>query len=148
MKELDQHGFVFYTHADSRKGRDLAENPQAALTFHWFTTGEQIRVEGAVERVSDAQSDAYFATRPRGSQLGAWASAQSEPISSRGELEQRVAEMARRFPEGTIPRPANWGGFRIVPARIEFWYDREDRLHDRILYVRSGEGYERSLLSP
>lgn len=148
MKELDDRGFVFYTHEGSRKGREIAENPRAALTFHWFTIGEQIRIEGDVERVSDAQADAYFATRPRGSQLGAWASAQSQPIADRRELTERVAELAQRFGDGAIARPAGWGGFRIVPSSLEFWYDREDRLHDRVLYVRASEGYERSLLSP
>ncbi len=148
MKEYDARGFVFYSHDDSRKGREIAVNPQAALSFHWFTTGEQIRIEGKVERVSNEQSDAYFATRPRGSQLGAWASAQSQPIAARSELEQRLRELDQRFGDGAIARPPGWGGFRIVPSTIEFWYDRPDRLHDRILYVRAGEGYERSLLSP
>jgi pyridoxamine 5'-phosphate oxidase len=148
MKEFDARGFVFYSHAGSRKGREIAQNPSASLAFHWHTIGEQIRIEGQVERVCDAEADAYFATRPRGSQLGAWASAQSLPIASRAELEQRLDEYAQRFGDAQIARPSGWGGFRLVPSAIEFWYDRQDRLHDRVLYVRTGEGYERSLLSP
>ncbi len=148
MKEYDARGFVFYSHAESRKGREIAQNPHAALSFHWSTIGEQIRIEGHVESVSDEQSDAYFATRPRGSQIGSWASAQSQPIAGRAELEQRVHDLEQRFGDGPIPRPDGWGGFRIVPCSIEFWYDRQDRLHDRILYTKVAQGYERSLLSP
>ncbi len=148
VKDFDARGFVFYTHEHSRKGRELSENPWAALSFHWSTIGEQVRVEGGVERVSAAEADAYFATRPRGSQLGAWAGVQSRPIPSRAELERRVAELAERYAGGDIPRPPAWGGFRLVARTLEFWYDREDRLHDRILYVREGAGYQRSLLSP
>jgi len=148
VKDFDARGFVFYTHEESRKGREIAQNPFAALSFHWASIGEQVRVEGSVKRVSDLEADAYFESRPRGSQLGAWASAQSQPIASRAELEQRVEALAARFGEGKIPRPATWGGFRIAPTAIEFWYNRDDRLHDRVLYVRAGEGYVLSLLSP
>jgi len=148
VKDFDARGFVFYTHEESRKGREMADNPYAALSFHWASVGEQVRVEGPVKRVSDAEADAYFESRPRGSQIGAWASAQSQTIASRAELEQRVAEIAARYGDGKIPRPSTWGGFRIAPTAIEFWYNRDDRLHDRVLYVRAGEGYVRSLLSP
>ena len=148
VKEFDARGFVFYTHEGSRKGRELAENAQAALSFHWASTGEQVRIEGAVERVSDTEADAYFDSRPRGSQIGAWASEQSQPIAARLELEQRVTEITERFGSGKIPRPSSWGGYRIVPRAIEFWYDRADRLHDRVMYLRSEDGYVRSLLSP
>lgn len=147
MKEFDAQGFVFYTNRQSRKGRELAENPHAALSFHWASIGEQVRIEGSVQWVSDAESDAYFVSRPRGSQLGAWASAQSQTIGSRVEIEQRLAQIEERYPDA-IPRPEHWGGYRIVPTAIEFWYDRNDRLHDRVLFLRRGEAYDRSLLSP
>jgi len=148
LKGADARGFVFYTNIDSRKGRELLENPRAALAFHWFTTGDQVRVEGRVEQVSEQESDAYFATRPRGSQLGAWASRQSAPIAAREELEQRVAELERTYAGRDVPRPGFWGGFRIVPSVIEFWHDREDRLHDRMLYQRSSDGWTLTRLSP
>lgn len=148
VKHFDARGFVFYTHEESRKGREIADNPYAALSFHWESVGEQVRIEGPVKRVSDAEADAYFESRPRGSQVGAWASAQSQTIASRAELERRVEEIAARYGDGKIPRPPTWGGFRIAPTAIEFWYNRDDRLHDRVLYVRAGEGYVRSLLSP
>jgi len=147
VKEFDARGFVFYTNRDSRKGRELAQNPHASLSFHWASIGEQVRVEGPVEHVSDSESDAYFASRPRGSQLGAWASAQSQTIATRADLEASLSQVTQRFP-GVIPRPEHWGGYRIVPRAIEFWYDRSDRLHDRVLFVRRGEAYDRSLLSP
>jgi pyridoxamine 5'-phosphate oxidase len=140
LKHADAAGFVFYTNLESRKARELTENPRAALSFHWASIGEQIRVEGRVERVSDAEADAYFAKRPRGSQLGACASKQSSPIASREELEQRVAALDREFAGRPVPRPPFWGGFRVVPTAIEFWYDRQDRLHDRFLYQRTADG--------
>ncbi len=148
MKGFDARGFVFYTHEESRKGREIAENPYAALCFHWSSLGEQVRIEGPVKRVSDTEADAYFESRPRGSQLGAWASVQSQTLDSRAELEQRVHELATRYGDAKIPRPPTWGGFRIAPTVMEFWYNRDDRLHDRVLFVRAGEGYVRSLLSP
>lgn len=148
LKEIDPRGFVFYTNLGSRKARELVENPRASLAFHWPSTGEQVRVEGSVERVSDEAADAYFATRPRGSQLGAWASRQSAPIASREELEHRVAELDRQYAGRPVPRPEFWGGFRVVPTQIEFWHDRSDRLHDRILYTRIPSGWTQTLLSP
>jgi pyridoxamine 5'-phosphate oxidase len=148
LKGADARGFVFYTNLASRKGRELAENPWAALAFHWSSTGEQVRVEGPVEQVSDEEADAYFATRPRGSQLGAWASHQSEHIGSRDELERRVADLDREHAGRVIPRPDHWGGFRVVPSVIEFWHDRSDRLHDRFLYTRTAEGWTLTRLSP
>lgn len=140
LKQADAAGFVFYTNLESRKAREIGENPRVALCFHWASIGEQIRVEGRVERVSDAEADAYFASRPRGSQLGACASRQSAPLESRAVLERRVAELDREFAGRAVPRPAFWGGFRVVPTAIEFWFDRQDRLHDRFLYQRTSEG--------
>jgi pyridoxamine 5'-phosphate oxidase len=137
LKGADERGFVFFTNHESRKGRELAENPRAALCIHWPTLAEQVRVEGDVERVSAAESDAYFATRARGSQIGAWASRQSEEISSRDELEAAVRSTEERFPE-QVPRPPFWGGYRVVPVRIEFWKGQANRLHDRLSYERPG----------
>ncbi len=148
LKEADARGFVFYTNFESRKARELRENPRASLAFHWASTGEQVRVEGRVERVADGEADAYFASRPRGSQLGACASRQSAPIGSREELERRVSELERTYAGQPIPRPAYWGGFRVVPSQIEFWHDRNDRLHDRFLYTRTAGGWTLTLLSP
>jgi pyridoxamine 5'-phosphate oxidase len=132
LKVADEQGLVFFTHYTSRKGRELEANPHAALLFHWDPLGRQVRVEGAVERVSAEESDAYFATRPKGARLGANASRQSEVLGGRGELERRVAELEGADP----PRPAWWGGFRLVPAAWEFWQHRDDRLHDRFRYTR------------
>ncbi len=148
LKEVDARGFTFYTNLGSRKARELGENPRAALAFHWSSTGEQVRVEGSVERVSADEADAYFATRPRGSQLGAWASQQSAPIDSREVLERAVAQLEREYEGRSIPRPDFWGGFRIVPSEIEFWHDRSDRLHDRFLYTRTPTGWTLTRLSP
>lgn len=140
VKHVDDAGFVFFTNLQSRKARELEGNPRAALAFHWVSTGEQVRAEGVVEPVSDAQADAYFATRPRGSQLGAWASKQSAPIATRAELEAELAAVTERFrAQESVPRPAFWGGYRLVPAAIEFWSDRRDRLHDRLVYTRERE---------
>lgn len=140
LRGVDERGFVFYTNLESRKGRELAENPRAALLFYWEPLERQVRIEGRVELVTSAEADAYFATRPKGSQISAWASRQSEPIDSREELERRLAEFAERFGSGPVPRPAYWGGYRVVPDAYEFWQGRPDRLHDRFRYERSADG--------
>jgi pyridoxamine 5'-phosphate oxidase len=148
VKHWDERGFVVYTNLESRKARELAENPHAALAFHWASIGEQVRIEGAVERVTDAEADAYFATRPRGAQLGAWASRQSAEIGARVELEARLAELEARFSGRAVQRPAFWSGFRVAAGSLEFWRDRPDRLHDRELFRRSAGGWQRALLAP
>jgi len=149
VKHVDNAGFVFFTNFESRKARELRGNPRAALAFHWVSLGEQVRVEGSVTRVTDSESDAYFATRPRGSQLGAWASAQSAPIASRTALEAKLTEVAARFQsEAVIPRPPHWGGFRVAPSLIEFWQDRRDRLHDRMAYMREEASWRCARLQP
>jgi pyridoxamine 5'-phosphate oxidase len=136
LKGVDERGFVFYTNYESRKGRELLENPRAALVFYWAALDRQVRVEGPVERTSREESEAYFRSRPLGSRLGAWASPQSERISGREEIERRVEEAGRRFPGGEVPLPDSWGGFRVRPEEIEFWQGRASRLHDRLRYVR------------
>jgi pyridoxamine 5'-phosphate oxidase len=148
LKDADERGFVFFTGYVSRKAAELAESPQAALLFYWDPLGRQVRVEGDVERVSDAESDAYFATRPRGAQLAASASRQSSGLSGREELDTRVAELAREYEGRDVPRPAHWGGFRVVPDMYEFWQHRDDRLHDRLRYRRDGDGWVIERLSP
>jgi pyridoxamine 5'-phosphate oxidase len=148
LKGADERGFVFYTNLTSRKGEELTVNPHAALCFHWKSLGRQVRVEGAVERVSDAEADAYFASRPRDSRIGAWASDQSQLLKDRADLERRVAEAAARFGEGPVPRPPHWSGFRVVPDLFEFWRDKPFRLHDRIFYRRKGPGWDTGRLFP
>jgi len=148
VKQVDQRGFVFFTNYESRKANDLRDNPRAALAFHWAKLGEQVRVQGTVERLAEAESDGYFASRPRGSQLGAWASAQSQSIESRAALDAKLAEVARRFDGQVIPRPAHWGGFRLVPDSLEFWQNRNDRLHDRFRFTRTPSGWSCRRLQP
>jgi pyridoxamine 5'-phosphate oxidase len=151
LKHFDARGFVFYTHLDGRKGRELQANPHAALLFHWprVRHGVQVRIEGAVEIVADAEADEYFATRARGSQAGAWASKQSEALSSREEFMQRLAAVEQQFEGREIPRPPRWTGLRVRPDRIEFWYGADFRLHERQLYERDGAGvWSRRMLYP
>jgi pyridoxamine 5'-phosphate oxidase len=136
----DQRGLVFFTNYSSRKGGELAANPDAALLFYWDALGRQVRIEGSVEKVDAVESDAYFATRPRGAQISAWASRQSSTIGGRQALEAAVAEVARRFEGRDVERPSWWGGYRLRPDLFEFWQNRDDRLHDRLRYVREGGG--------
>jgi pyridoxamine 5'-phosphate oxidase len=140
LKGVDERGLVFYSHRTSRKGRELEANPQAALLFHWSPLGRQVRVEGRVEHVTDEESDAYFATRPRDAQLGALASRQSEPLESRAALDERLAELERDLGDGPVARPPTWGGLRLIPAAWEFWQHRASRLHDRFRYEREPSG--------
>jgi pyridoxamine 5'-phosphate oxidase len=148
LKAHGPEGFVFYTHEKSAKGEHLAQNPQAALLFHWKSLCRQVRIEGTVERVSDAEADAYFATRGRDAQLGAWASDQSRPLDSRTTFERRFEEVKRRFEGHDVPRPPGWVGYRVVPDRVEFWTAREHRLHERRLFSRVGDGWSEGLLYP
>jgi pyridoxamine 5'-phosphate oxidase len=148
LKGVDPRGFVFYTNQEGRKASELAANPHAALLFHWKSLRRQVRVEGSVSEVTSEESDAYFATRSRDSQLGAWASDQSRPLDARETFERRFEDMQRRFEGGPVPRPPHWGGYRVAPERIEFWLDRAHRLHERRLFTRVGEGWREGLLYP
>ncbi len=148
LRGVDERGFVFHTNYNSRKARELFANPYGALCFHWTTLEEQIRVEGRVERLPDEESEAYFRSRPRGSQLGAWASDQSAVLASRETLEEQYREIERRFEGKQVTRPPFWGGFRLVPERIEFWFGRPDRLHDRLCYTRDGAAWKIERLYP
>jgi len=148
LKGHGPEGFVFYTNRESRKADDLAATPRAALLFHWKSLRRQVRIEGAVSAVADAMADAYFATRSRDSQLGAWASDQSRPLDARETFEARFAAMQARFEGGDVPRPPHWSGYLVAPERIEFWQDREYRLHERRLFVRAGNGWTEGLLYP
>lgn len=148
LKGHGPDGFIFYTNLDSRKGSELAANPHVALLFHWKSLRRQIRIEGVVAPVDDATADAYFATRGRDSQLGAWASEQSRPLADRATFEARFDEMQERFEGQDVPRPPRWSGWRVTPSAIEFWQDREHRLHERNLYARSGDSWTKGLLYP
>lgn len=148
LKGHGADGFVFYTNYEGRKGGELLANPKAALLFHWKSLRRQIRIEGAVEPVDDATADAYFASRSRDSQLGAWASDQSRPLAERAVFEARFADVEARFADIQVPRPPHWSGFRVVPQRIEFWEDRDHRLHHRRVFTRAGTGWNEGLLYP
>ena len=148
LKGVSAGGFVFYTNLESRKGREIAANPYAALCFHWKTLGRQVRAEGPLTEVTSAEADAYHATRPRESQIAAWASAQSRPISGRAELEAKVAEMEKRFAGKPVPRPPYWSGFRLIPDTIEFWHNVANRLHDRLVFERDGAAWRTQRLDP
>ncbi len=148
LKGLSAEGFVFYTNQQSRKANDLSANARAGLLFHWKTLRRQVRVEGAVSIVSDAEADAYFETRGRISKLGAWASDQSRPLPDRAKLETKLADVTARFAGGDVPRPPHWSGYRVAPERIEFWWDGEHRLHNRELFVRKRDGWTTSLMYP
>ncbi|TAN13194.1 MAG: pyridoxamine 5'-phosphate oxidase [Rhizobiaceae bacterium] len=148
LKGYDQHGFVFYTNFESNKGLELLSSMKAAVCFHWKSLRRQVRVRGPVEKVTDAEADAYFKSRPRGSRIGAWASKQSRPLESRYALEKAVAEYTAKYAIGEIPRPPYWSGFRILPQRIEFWQDKPFRLHDRLVFTRAGDKWETERLYP
>lgn len=140
LKGVDERGFVFFTNFESAKGRELGATPKAALCFHWKSIRRQVRVRGPVAPVSAAEADEYFATRPRDSQIGAWASRQSRPLDSRAKFEAEIAEMAKRYDGGDVPRPPHWSGYRVTPLQVEFWHDRPFRLHDRLRFTRASEG--------
>jgi pyridoxamine 5'-phosphate oxidase len=148
LRGIDERGFVFYTNLESRKGGELAANPHAAVVLHWKSLGRQIRIEGPAALVADEEADAYFASRARGSQIGAWASAQSRPMESRHGLEKSVAKFAAKFGLGKVPRPDHWSGFRIAPEHIEFWREGRFRLHERIVYHRTETGWDTERLFP
>ena len=148
LKDVDERGFVFYTNLQSRKGRQLNDNPRASACFRWEQLKRQVRIEGAVEIVSDREADEYFATRPRGSQIAAWASHQSTAIASRDELMAAVASLTARYRNQVVPRPPHWSGYRLVPERIEVWREQPDRLHERELYTRHKNGWKVTFLAP
>ena len=150
LKGCDERGFVFFTNYESRKGAELAANPRAALVFYWPEMSRQVRVVGTVARISEAESNEYFQSRPPGSRLAAAVSPQSRPVASRAEIEQRYAALSQQYPAGDVPRPKHWGGYRVTPDEIEFWHSRENRLHDRIRFRRSGDaaGWQVDRLAP
>ena len=148
LKGVHDGGFVYFTNYESNKGREVLANPKAALCFHWKSLRRQIRIRGSVKPVEDAEADAYFASRPRGSRIGAWASKQSRPLESKFALEKAVASYAAKFAIGEVPRPEYWSGFCVTPVEIEFWKDGKFRLHDRIIFTRSGEAWEKTRLYP
>ena len=148
LRGLDARGFCFYSSYESRKGRELAENPRAAIVLHWREQGRQVRAVGAVTRLTPEESSAYWRNRPLASRLSAWASRQSEPVDDRAALEAEVADVAARFGDAEIPLPPFWGGYRVTPDEVELWQHRDDRLHDRIAYLRAGEGWTRTRLQP
>ena len=148
LKGFDERGFVFYTNFESAKGREILGSMKAAMCFHWKSLRRQVRIRGPVEQVSDAEADEYYASRPRGSRIGAWASKQSRPLESRFALEKAVAEYTARHAIGDIPRPPHWSGFRILPQSIEFWHDRPFRLHDRVVFTRSNGDWDKTRLYP
>jgi pyridoxamine 5'-phosphate oxidase len=148
LRGVDGRGLTFFTNRTSRKGRELGENPRAALVLHWWELGRQVRVEGRVEPVSDEESDAYWRSRPRASRIAAWASRQSRPIRDRGELEAAFAEQEARFGDGDVPLPPFWGGYRVVPDVVELWTHADNRLHDRLRYTRVEDGWRRERLAP
>ncbi len=149
LKKFDERGFVFFTNTESTKGQELEGNLKAAIVLHWKSLNRQIRIRGPVERISSAESDEYFATRPHGAQIGAWASQQSRPLDCRETLEAAVAKVAERYP-GRVPRPPYWGGYRVIPLQIEFWIDQPSRLHDRFVYSRAnpGDAWRKEMLYP
>jgi pyridoxamine 5'-phosphate oxidase len=148
LKSFDEKGFVFYTNYHSRKGMDLKRNPRAALVLHWRDTGRQVRIEGLAEKVSSLASDRYFKSRPRGSQLGAWASEQSHMIPSKESLDESMKKWEGAFRNRSVPRPPHWGGYRVVPDRMEFWSDRENRMHERILFEKTAGDWTMKRLAP
>jgi len=148
LKSFDQSGFTFFTNYNSRKGQELTENPQAAMVFHWNILQRQVRIEGQIERVSEQESLAYFHSRPRGSQIGAWASAQSSEIDSRETLADKVKELDKKYQGKTIPLPPFWGGFKLIPTHMELWQGRADRLHDRYYFTQTTDGWQRTRLAP
>lgn len=148
LKEVSDAGFVFYTNFQSRKGQEILANPYVALCFYWMPLKKQVRVEGSVEQVSDAEADAYFASRSRAKRIGAWASQQSRPLSGKAELLKEVAKQTARFGMGDVPRPPHWSGWKVVPEHIEFWQEGEARIHDREVFMRSGDGWDTQRLYP